>query len=160
MRNHKINLLLQFSTVSFVIIGALAIAISIILSARLNANIDLLRLHGNAMMSGVMIKPSDPFSILSLSRNVIALQWITLGTMGAGLLTLYVSLVSIVWRGWRTIRRQENDATHTNAKLRQVNSELGNKVKELDAARLENSMLADPSRPPSSFGFCTITHIV
>ena len=104
--------------------GVLAVAISLILSARLNTNVDLLRDHGAAMMSGVMIKATDPFSIPSLSRDVITLQWITYGTIGVGLLILYAGLVSIVGKGWNTIKRQEADLTQTNAKLQQVNIEL------------------------------------
>ena len=63
MRQWKENLLLRFSIVSLVIMLALAVGISMMLTNRLNRDVDLLTDHGAAMMAGEMIEPAAPFSI-------------------------------------------------------------------------------------------------
>ena len=90
------NLLVQFSVLSLVIMMMLAISISNVLTSRLDRNVDLLKDHGAAMMSGVMIQPSDLYSIQSLRNDVGALRWITYGAVGFGFLALYGGLVTIV----------------------------------------------------------------
>ncbi len=86
---------------------ALAVVVSVILSTRLNRNVELLEDPGAAMMAGTMIKEEDSFSIPSLQRDVGDLRWITIGAVGGGFVILYGSLVMIVWRGSRTIRCQQ-----------------------------------------------------
>ncbi len=51
---------------SFLVMVALAVVVSVILSTRLNRNVELLEDHGAAMMAGTMIKEQDSFSIPSL----------------------------------------------------------------------------------------------
>ena len=70
MRHLRDNLLVQFSVVSFTIMAVLAVTISSLLTGGLDRGLDLLHDHGAAMMSGTMIKPTDPFSIPSLSRDI------------------------------------------------------------------------------------------
>ena len=133
MRHIRDNLLVQFSLVSFVIMLALAVGTSTILAARLGRNIELLIAHGAAMdammehsMSGdamvesadmqrpmsadslrdEFIKDTDPFSIPSLTADVQSLRWNMYLVIAGGFLVLYLGLVSIVHRGWRTITRQ------------------------------------------------------
>ena len=101
------DLLIQFSVTSFLIIIALAVVVSAILSSRLNRNVELLKDHGAAMMAGTMIQEEDPFSIPSLQADVGDLRWITIGAVSGGFAILYGSLVLIVWRGSKTIKRQQ-----------------------------------------------------
>ena len=49
-------------------------------------------------------------------------RWVIL-SIGLGFLVLYGSLVSIVWRGWRTINRQQNRLETANEQLTQEMSE-------------------------------------
>ena len=101
------DMLVQFSITSFLIMVALAVVISVILSARLSRNVELLEDHGAAMMAGTMINDEDPFSIPSLQTDVGDLRWTTIAAVGGGFAILYGSLVLIVWRGSRTIKRQQ-----------------------------------------------------
>ena len=100
------NMLVQFSVLSFFVMLFLAVSISFVLSHRLDNNIELLEVHGATMMAGKMIMPADPFSIPSLNKDVSNLRWLTVGMVGGGFVALYVGLVLIVWKGWRTILRQ------------------------------------------------------
>ena len=127
MRRFKENLLVQFSVASFLIMAILAVVLSMILTSRLNRDMDLLRDHGAAMMSGTMIKPSDPYSIPSLTEDVRNLRWITYAAVGGGFIMLYAGLVTIVARGWRTITKQQS-------MLEAVNSELADRVEEVRAS--------------------------
>ena len=63
------NLVIQFSLTSFVVMFAGAIFLSTMLSTGLNQNLDHIEEHGQAMMSGAMIKPSDPISIPSITSD-------------------------------------------------------------------------------------------
>ena len=125
MRFLKDNLVVQFSVVSFVVMVLIAVAIAFILTTRLNNNVDLLEVHGEVMMAGDEILTSDPFSIPSLQEQVLDLRWITYGMLGGGFVILYVSLISIVWRGWSIIDRQRRD-------LRSLNDRLEGQVIELN----------------------------
>jgi len=49
------NLLIQFSITSFLITASIAAVVSVILSARLRENIELIEDHEAAMMAGTMI---------------------------------------------------------------------------------------------------------
>ena len=129
------NLLVQFSVLSLVIMVMLAISISNVLTTRLDRNVDLLKDHGAAMMSGVMIQPSDAYSIQSLSNDVGTLRWITYGAVGFGFLALYGGLVTIVWRGWRTINRQQAALTEANGHMEIANAELKQSNQELRDAQ-------------------------
>ena len=124
MRHLKNNLLIQFSVISFVIMAILAVAIGTILTTRLDSNVELLKDHGAAMMSGQMIQPADPYSIPSLSQGVHTLRWITYGAVGTGFILLYTSLFVIVRRGWRTIDQQQGILVDTNQELEASNREL------------------------------------
>ena len=62
-----------------------------------------------------MIEATDPFSISSLTRDVSNLRWTAAGAVGIGFVILYVGLVSIVWRGWRTITTQRGQLEQFNA---------------------------------------------
>ena len=137
VRHLKDNLLVQFSVTSFAIMAVLAVVISIILTIRLSGALELLKNHGAAMMAGEMITATDSFSIPNLSRDVRNLRWTTVGAVGIGFVILYVGLVSIVWRGWRTITRQRGQLEQFNAELagrvNEANAELTAKVEEVNA---------------------------
>ena len=98
--------LIQLVVFSFVIMALLAFFMSAIITASLNRNIDLLGRHGNAMVAGKEIKHSEPYSIKNLEQNVSDLRWLTYGTIGAASVVLYISFITIVWRGSRTLRQQ------------------------------------------------------
>ena len=70
------------------------------------------------------IEDTEPFSIPSLTRNVQNLQRVTYGLMGGGFLILYVSLVSIVWRGVTARRRAEQKLARKAQELTRSNVEL------------------------------------
>ena len=137
MRHLTDNLLAQFLVISFAIMAILAVVISIILTIRLSGDLELLEHHGDAMMAGEMIKATDPFSIPNLSREVSNLRWTTVGAVGIGFVILYVGLVSVVWRGWRTITRQRGQLEQFNAELagrvNEASAELTVKVGEVNA---------------------------
>ena len=107
MKHLKDNLLVQFSIASFLIIGMLAITLSVVIATQLEHNIEHLREHRAAMMAGTMIKDVDHFSIPSISADVRTLQIKTLGIIAASFFVLYGGLVLIVWRGWNTITSQK-----------------------------------------------------
>ena len=121
------NLLVRFSIASFVVIIVMAVATAILLTTTLDRNIEYLQDHGAAMMAGKMIKPTDPFSIPSLTRNVHNLQATTVAALGVGFATLYFTLFGIVWGGWRTINSQRKQ-------LESVNTELAKGVEDLTKA--------------------------
>ena len=119
MRRLRQNMVLQFSVVSFVIMVVLAVVISLVIHTRLDHSGELLRDHGAAMMAGTMIEESDPFSIPSLNRDIHYLQWFSDALVGGAFSALYVSLVSIVWNGWRRINRQQAELARTHDELRE-----------------------------------------
>ena len=143
MKNLKDNLLVQFSIASFVIIGMLAITLSVVVTTELEHNIEHLREHGAAMMGGAMIKETDPFSIPSLSAEVRTLQLKTLGIIGVGFFVLYGGLVSIVWRSWGTIVKQRRQLEATNTTLEERVGELGDANEQLLAGTVERQLLQE-----------------
>lgn len=123
MMQFRENLLLKFSVVSFGIILILAVSLMTVITWNLNENIALLHAHGQAMINS-SLEPSDPFSIPNIQRNVVNLQWISLGIIAGSFIILYLSLVSIVSRGWQTITRQQNQLSMANDELSKANSSL------------------------------------
>ena len=111
------NLLMQFSVISFVVLAAVAVSISTILVARLNRDVDLLKDHRAAVVSGRTVADTDPYSIPNLVRDVKDLRWITYGVVGTGFLLLYGGLVLIVWRNWSTIVQQRIQLQALNSQL-------------------------------------------
>jgi len=130
MKHLKDNLLVQFSIASFLIIGMLAITLSVVIATQLEHNIEHLREHRAAMMAGTMIKDVDHFSIPSISADVRTLQIKTLGIIAASFFVLYGGLVLIVWRGWNTITSQKR-------RLEAVNHQLQTTVDDLEQSRLK-----------------------
>ena len=124
MKLLKNNLLVQYSVVSFVVIIGLAVLLSTVLSTRLGHNIELLKEHGAAMMGGHMIKPTDPYSIPNLAKEISNLQSYSYVLVGSGFIFLYSALVFIVWHGWRTIRHQRDALGSVNADLESGKKEL------------------------------------
>ena len=124
MRNVKENLLVQFSVISFIIILAMAMVVSLMISGRLQHNIDHLSEHGVAMMTGAKIGQEDHISIPSITADVKRLQNTTLGVVGGGFLILYLSLVFIVARGSTTIQRQQDALSRVNKDLSGANEKL------------------------------------
>lgn len=130
------NLVAQFAIVSFAMMAILASSLIVVLRTSLNHDIDLLRDHGAAMMAGTMIMDTDPFSIASITRRVNNLQWITVGTIAGSFVVLFASLVTIVWRGWRTITRQRLQLEFFNT---QLEAQVGKRTSELQQSNDELS---------------------
>ena len=101
--------------------AVIATGLAAMLTNRLERVIGLLRDHGAAMMSGNIIEPSDPYSIPSLTADVNTLENLTYIGVSVGFGFLYLGLVAVVWRGWRTIIRQR-------AQLEELNGELAGRV--------------------------------
>ena len=131
MRRYKDNLLVQFSVVSLVIMVILALIVSFVLIEVLNRDIDLLIQHRETLQAGKAIKDTDPFSISNLQSRTGNLKWITLGAVGGSFLYLYITLVYLVWDGWRTIVRQRAGLESTNA---QLESRVADRVQDLRQA--------------------------
>ena len=116
------NLLVQFSVLSLVIMTILGIVLSVILTTRVNRNFELVKdyafaVEGRAPGTGAVAVPD-------LDTDLVRLQWTTYVAVGGGFIILYAGLVSIVWRGWRTIKMQQTDLLETNSDLRAAYDEL------------------------------------
>ena len=107
MRHIRENMFVQFSVTGFLIVVALAVVISVILSSRLNRNVELLADHQAATLAGTNINAEDSISIPSLKRDLGDLRWITIGAVSGGFGIVYLYLVLIVAGGSRTIKRQQ-----------------------------------------------------
>ena len=107
MKSFQSNLMVRFSVVSFLIIFVIALAVGSLLANRLNGEIDLLKQHQDTMMHGKQMEMSVHSSLPSLTANIRHLQWLSGVAFAGGLLLLYISLVSIVWMGWQTIKTQQ-----------------------------------------------------
>ena len=134
MRVLKENLLIQFSIASSVVIITLAMVLAYVFTVQLNNDIDLLKQHSAAMMSGTVINDAEPFSIPSLTRNMANLQWITYSSLAGGFAFLYGALFLIVWRGWKIIRTQRSNLQSLNA---QLNERVTQSVEQLQKANEE-----------------------
>lgn len=82
----------------------------------------------NHAAAAFTINDSDPFSIHSMVIEVQDLIKQTYLLVGAAFLFLYGSLVTIVWRGWKTINQQQVALTHANDALQQAHVNLEQKV--------------------------------
>jgi signal transduction histidine kinase len=105
MKHLRENLPVQFSLISFVLMLILAVVIAEVLTARLNRMLELLHQHEAAMVSNSLDEQA-PFSIPNLERDLRHLSWLVEGVVGGGFVILYLSLVFLVGRGWKTITRQ------------------------------------------------------
>lgn len=81
--------------------------------------------HNTAVFT---INDSDPFSIHSMVIEVQNLIKQTYLLVGAAFIFLYGSLVTIVWRGWKTINQQQIALTHANDALQNAHVNLEQKV--------------------------------
>ena len=148
MAHLRTNMLLQFSVTSFLLMFALAAVLSIILSERLDRNVQLLEDHGAVMRAGGTINEEDSFSIPSLQGDVNDLWWITFGAIGAGFAILYGSLVMIVWTGSRTIKRQQSEIEeHATRQVEALNRLLQDRINILfsEVRSALNSARANPA---------------
>ena len=89
-------------SVVLAILCILAVVVSFVLDQKLSRDIALLHGHGTAMSQGVEISDDEKMSIPNLIQGVQTLRWITWCLFAP----LYLSSIHVVWRGWRTIRRQ------------------------------------------------------
>ncbi len=113
-RRHAIeNLLVQFSVLSFVIMVILGVVLTVILTTRLNEEIELLNAAAT-VPGGAGTDPSD----------LNFLRWTIYVAVGGGFVILYGGLLTIVWRGWRTIENQQTDLLATNDDLMRAYKEL------------------------------------
>ena len=121
---HRDNIVIQFSVASFVVMVLLAATIAIIFTNQLTENIGLLAMHGSQMHAGHIIRPSDPFSIPSLTEDVGKLRQLTFLIIGSGFALLYVSLVAIVWNAWKTIKSQRSALYERVQQLEDASAEI------------------------------------
>ena len=133
------NLVVQFSLTSIVVMIAVAIFLSTMLSTRLSHNVELIEQHGQAMMSGAMIDPSEPFSISSITNDVKSLRLVIYGVTAGSFVVLYGALIMIVARGWSTIQRQQQVVNKTRDELRK--SPIPVVVGTTDESRSEHSKM-------------------
>ena len=117
------NLLVQFSVLGLVIMTILGIVISVILTTRLNRDFELLREQAKAA-EAAMSETAIGITVPDLEIELRYLRWTTYVAVGGGFCILYVGLVSIVWREWRTIKSQEDDLLTTNTDLRVAYNEI------------------------------------
>ncbi|MCZ6708395.1 MAG: response regulator, partial [Chloroflexi bacterium] len=99
------SLLLQFTTLSLVCTVLSATLVSWYLTTQLDGHTALLEQHGMAMMAGTL-QPTDPFAIPNIAADVDRLRWTSFLILSLGFAGLFLGSVGLVWRGWRTIRRQ------------------------------------------------------
>ena len=123
MRAQKGNVLLDFSVITLVVMVVVGIAISGLVTAKLNQHVWLLKAYDAAMRPDAP-KGTDPFSVPHIRENFRGLLWITYGSVGAGFVILYISLISVVRRTSRTIIRQRADLETANADLRAANEKM------------------------------------
>ena len=122
MRELTVTIYMQICVLTLLIMVILAVAISVIISTRLNDNIGLLEDHGAAMMAGTEIDPSDPFSIPSMQRNVSDLRWITYIATTGSFVVLYLGFLGIIWRGSDTMREQRQELERRVQELTALNT--------------------------------------
>ena len=108
------NLLVQFSILSLVIMVILGVVISVILTTRLNRDFELLKEQAAATPAGANAGITPP----ELDTDLNYLRWTTYVAVGGGFAILYGGLVSIVWRGWRTIDSQQRDLLDAYSEVR------------------------------------------
>ena len=97
---------LQLSIASLFIIVVLAVVTGVILYTRIDQSIDLLNQHGAAIMAGIPINETDPFSIDSLTKEFQELKWTTIDLLVASFTILTAALGLIFWRGLSSTGRQ------------------------------------------------------
>ena len=125
-RRHPVeNLLVQFSVLSLAIMTILGIVISVILTTRLNRDFELLKQHAATTSVGGQ-GPSRGISIQDLDTDLTYLRWTTYVAVGGGFVILYTGLIWVVWRGWRTIKDQQDELLEINADLRDASQEIRN----------------------------------
>ena len=122
MRELTVTIYMQICVLTLVIMVILAVAISVIISTRLNDNIGLLKDHGAAMMEATEIDPGDPFSIPSMQRNVSDLRWITYIATTGSFVVLYLGFLGIIWRGSDTMREQRQELERRVQELTALNT--------------------------------------
>jgi hypothetical protein len=77
------------------------------------------------------------------ANRISALQKWVFGSVGIGFLALYGSLVSIVWRGWKTITRQRGQLESINGELEKKVDELGESNEKLTTEMAERRRLEE-----------------
>ena len=127
------NLLVRFSVLSMVLMLALGVGLSTMLSAGLSHNLELIEAHGWAMMDG-SLEMSDPWSLPNILDDVTQLQKTTQTAVGVGFVVVYAGLMYVVWGAWKTIKRQRTDLTSGNEKLQATVEELRSQVSSREAA--------------------------
>ena len=65
----------------------------------------------------VRLEPLEGLTPPELDQDLNFLRWTTYVAVGGGFIILYGGPVSIVWRGWRTIKAQQLALLDTNADL-------------------------------------------
>jgi signal transduction histidine kinase/CheY-like chemotaxis protein len=92
-------------------------------------------------------EPAGAFEIYQYyehtANRISALQKWVFGSVGIGFLALYGSLVSIVWRGWKTITRQRGQLESINGELEKKVDELGESNEKLTTEMAERKRLEE-----------------
>lgn len=114
---------MQFSVVSLVTMVILGVALTVILTTRLDREFDLLKAQHAAIGEEVQGSAAG-LSPAELDTELNLLHWTVFVSVGGGFIILWVGLVWIVWGGWRTINNQQAVMLETNADLRAAYQEI------------------------------------
>lgn len=110
------NLLVQFSLTSFVIMAVLAAVLSVVVGEVGSRSNEDLQGRPAAIVessAGSVEEAAMP----RLGGEAGLVRWVIVGAIGGSFLYLYLTLVYMVWEGWRTIRNQQQQLEQTNAAI-------------------------------------------
>ncbi|MBM3943952.1 MAG: PAS domain-containing protein [SAR202 cluster bacterium] len=114
---HKVfkgNLLAQFSVISFVIMLILAVALAVIVGEVVRRDITQIRQEAISVIAEVEAGLRGEMTIPDLGAQAGRIRWVIAGAIGGGFFYLYLTLVYMVWEGYRTIKQQQTMLEATN----------------------------------------------
>ncbi len=133
MERPKKDIILLVSICFFAVLVSIAVAISLILASGIKDSVANLEAHEAAMKSGMVIEPSDSYSIISDPANRQASP-ITYGIIAGSLGMLYGTLVALIWAD-RQRREQVKQAAQSAAladELRAAEESKQERINELE----------------------------
>ena len=142
MRNRfRTDLRFQFSLVALVLTVLGGAIISTFIVVRLGEMMDLLGEHDHTVMAGTLTSEA-PYSVQQLRGQVSDLGWDTFVVIAVTSLVVYLSLVTIVWRAWGTIRRQQAALRDRELRLEAADESVRRQSQQIEEALLKASQMA------------------